>query len=200
VKTLDRVEILRQLRLGVIDVLIGVNLLREGLDLPEVSLVAIMDADKEGFLRSQSSLIQTIGRAARNERGKVIMYADSITDSMQRTLDDNQHKREKQIAYNTEHGITPKTIRKSKEEILLQTSVADSKKTPAPKYYQEPEELTLAADPLMDYLSKEQLQKAIKETESRMQKAAKSLDFMDAAKYRDELFVLQQKLEELVKR
>jgi excinuclease ABC subunit B len=197
VKTLDRVEILRDLRLGKIDVLIGVNLLREGLDLPEVSLVAIMDADKEGFLRSQTSLTQTIGRAARNERGKVIMYADTITESMQRTIDDNQHKREKQIAYNTLHGITPRTVIKSKDEILKQTSVADAK-TGAEEshYYVEPEEISIAADPVISYMSKPQLEKAIGETQKRMQKAAKELDFMDAARLRDELFALQKKLEE----
>src|SRR5262249_20820072 len=145
VKTLDRVEILRDLRLGKFDVLIGVNLLREGLDLPEVSFVGIMDADKEGFLRSESSLIQTIGRAARNERGKVILYADKITESIRKTVEDNQRKREKQMAYNLEHGITPRTVKKSKEEIIKQTSVADAK-TGIEHYYVEPEEASIAAD------------------------------------------------------
>ena len=195
VKTLERVEILRELRLGKIDVLIGVNLLREGLDLPEVSLVAIMDADKEGFLRSQTSLTQTIGRAARNERGRVIMYADKITDSMRKTIEDNEKKRAKQIAYNDLHGITPKTVLKSKEEILKQTSVADAGEEQ--HYYVEPEEVTIAADPIVQYMSKPQLEKTIEETQKRMQKAAKDLDFMDAARLRDELFALQKQLETL---
>jgi excinuclease ABC subunit B len=196
VKTLDRVEILRDLRLGVFDVLIGVNLLREGLDLPEVSLVAIMDADKEGFLRNDKSLTQTIGRAARNERGNVIMYADKITDSMRRTIDETNRRREKQITYNTIHGITPKSVRKNTEEILKQTSVADSREgTQEMRYYVEPEELNIAADPLVQYMSKEQLKKAVDETQKRMQKAAKELDFMEAARLRDELFALQKQLE-----
>lgn len=197
VKTLDRVEILRDLRLGKIDVLIGVNLLREGLDLPEVSLVAIMDADKEGFLRSQTSLTQTIGRAARNERGKVIMYADRITESMQKTITDNEHKREKQIAYNTLHGIRPTTVLKSREAIMKQTSVADAKTgVDETRYYVEPEEVSIAADPVVQYMSRPQLQKAIDETQKRMQKAAKDLDFMEAARLRDDLFALQKKMEE----
>lgn len=196
VKTLDRVEILRDLRLGVFDVLIGVNLLREGLDLPEVSLVAIMDADKEGFLRNDKSLTQTIGRAARNERGNVIMYADKITDSMRRTIDETNRRREKQIAYNTAHGITPKTVRKNTEEILKQTSVADAREgSQEMRYYVEPEELNLAADPVVQYMSKDQLKKAVDETQKRMQKAAKDLDFIEAARLRDELFALQKQLE-----
>ena len=200
VKTLDRVEILRDLRLGVFDVLIGVNLLREGLDLPEVSLVAIMDADKEGFLRNDKSLTQTIGRAARNERGKVIMYADRMTASMQRTIDETDRRREKQIAYNTLHSITPKTIKRTREEILKQTSMADAKQIFAPeaKAYVEPTELNLAADPILEYLSKPKLEKMIGETQKRMQKAAKEKDFMEAARLRDEMFVLQKKLEEIV--
>ncbi len=199
VKTLDRVEILRDLRLGVFDVLIGVNLLREGLDLPEVSLVAIMDADKEGFLRNDKSLTQTIGRAARNERGKVIMYADRMTASMQRTIDETDRRREKQIAYNTLHSITPKTIRRSREEILKQTSMADAKQIFAPeaKAYVEPTELNLAADPILEYLSKPKLEKMIGETQKRMQKAAKDMDFMEAARLRDEMFALQKKMEEI---
>ena len=199
VKTLDRVEILRDLRLGVFDVLIGVNLLREGLDLPEVSLVAIMDADKEGFLRNDKSLTQTIGRAARNERGKVIMYADRMTASMQRTIDETDRRREKQIAYNTLHSITPKTIRRSREEILKQTSMADAKQIFAPeaKAYVEPTELNLAADPILEYLSKPKLEKMIGETQKRMQKAAKDMDFMEAARLRDEMFALQRKMEEI---
>ena len=194
VKTIDRVEILRNLRLGKIDVLIGVNLLREGLDLPEVSLVAIMDADKEGFLRSESSLIQTIGRAARNDRGKVIMYADRITESMRKTIEDNEHKRIKQMAYNTEHGITPTTILKSKDEIMKLTSVADSKHHPEEKYYVEPEEINIAADPIIQYMNIDQLKRTIEETQKRMAKAAKELDFMEAARLRDEMFALQKKL------
>ncbi len=199
VKTLDRVEILRDLRLGVFDVLIGVNLLREGLDLPEVSLVAIMDADKEGFLRNDKSLTQTIGRAARNERGKVIMYADRMTASMQRTIDETDRRREKQIAYNTLHSITPKTIKRTREEILKQTSMADAKQIFAPeaKAYVEPTELNLAADPILEYLSKPKLEKMIGETQKRMQKAAKDMDFMEAARLRDEMFALQKKMEEI---
>ena len=199
VKTLDRVEILRDLRLGVFDVLIGVNLLREGLDLPEVSLVAIMDADKEGFLRNDKSLTQTIGRAARNERGKVIMYADRMTASMQRTIDETDRRREKQIAYNTLHSITPKTIKRTREEILKQTSMADAKQIFAPeaKAYVEPTEMNLAADPILEYLSKPKLEKMIGETQKRMQKAAKEMDFMEAARLRDEMFALQKKMEEI---
>lgn len=196
VKTLDRVEILRDLRLGVFDVLIGVNLLREGLDLPEVSLVAIMDADKEGFLRNDKSLTQTIGRAARNVRGNVIMYADKITDSMQRTIDETNRRRDKQIAYNLEHGITPKTVVKSKDEIMKQTRVADSKGGSSNQhFYVEPEELSMAADPIVQYMSKDQIKKAIEETQKRMLKAAKDMDFMEAARLRDEMFILQKELE-----
>lgn len=198
VKTLDRVEILRDLRLGKIDVLIGVNLLREGLDLPEVSLVAIMDADKEGFLRSVTSLTQTIGRAARNERGRVIMYADRITESMRKTIEDNEKKRAKQIAYNTEHGITPTTVLKSIDEIMKQTSVADAKiSAEEVNYYVESEEPSIAADPIVQYMSKPQLQKTIDETQKRMLKASKELDFMEAARLRDELFALQKKMDGL---
>ncbi|MCC7533012.1 MAG: excinuclease ABC subunit UvrB [Bacteroidia bacterium] len=196
VKTLERVDILRDLRLGVFDVLIGVNLLREGLDLPEVSLVAIMDADKEGFLRNDKSLTQTIGRAARNERGNVIMYADKITDSMKRTIDETNRRREKQIAYNLANGITPKTVIKNKDEILKQTSVADILgKTE--HYYIEPEEADVAADPVVQYMTKDQLNKAIAETEKRMKKAAKELDFMEAARLRDEMYALQKRITEL---
>ncbi|MFA6259867.1 MAG: excinuclease ABC subunit UvrB [Bacteroidia bacterium] len=192
VKTLERVEILRDLRLGKFDVLVGVNLLREGLDLPEVSLVAIMDADKEGFLRSQTSLTQTIGRAARNERGRVIMYADRITDSMQRTITDNEHKREKQIIYNREHGITPKTIVKSKDDIMKQTSVADGHHSEL-HYYEEPEEFNIAADPVYTNLNETQLQKLIQETEKKMQRASREMDFMEAARLRDEWMALKEK-------
>ena len=197
VKTLDRVEILRDLRLGKFDVLVGVNLLREGLDLPEVSFVAIMDADKEGFLRSVSSLTQTIGRAARNERGRVIMYADKITESMRKTIEDNERKREKQVAYNTAHGITPKTVLKSKEEIMQQTSVADAKQGAETQYYVEPEEFNMAADPVVEILSKPKLEKMIAETEKRMMKAARDLEFMEAAHLRDEVFALKKKLDTL---
>ncbi len=184
VKTLDRVEILRELRLGVFDVLVGVNLLREGLDLPEVSLVAIMDADKEGFLRDIRSLIQTIGRAARNENGKVLMYADRITGSMRMAIDETNRRRAIQMAYNEEHGITPKTILKSREAIMEQTSVADSK---VRKMYVEPDEVRIAADPVVQYMGKSDLQKLIAETQRKMEAAAKDLDFLQAARYRDEV-------------
>jgi excinuclease ABC subunit B len=195
VKTLDRVDILRDLRLGTIDVLIGVNLLREGLDLPEVSLVAIMDADKEGFLRNVTSLVQTIGRAARNERGKVIMYADRMTESMRKTIDETTRRRERQIVYNEKHGIVPKTVTKSREEILQQTSVADMRKTAEKDAYIEPENFSIAADPVVSYLDKTGLQKAIEKTEKEMFKAAKELDFVEAARLRDELDALKTKLE-----
>lgn len=196
VKTLDRVEILRELRLGIIDVLIGVNLLREGLDLPEVSLVAILDTDKEGFLRDQRSLIQTIGRAARNENGKVIMYADRMTGSMQRAIDETNRRRNTQIEYNLEHGITPKTILKSKEAIMEQTSVADSNRTKEPKAYAGPDEslMSIAADPVVQYMKKDELEKVIKKTEKQMEAAAKELDFLQAAKFRDELAELRKLL------
>ncbi|WMJ72707.1 excinuclease ABC subunit UvrB [Cytophagaceae bacterium ABcell3] len=195
VKTLDRVEILRELRLGIFDVLVGVNLLREGLDLPEVSLVAIMDADKEGFLRNVRSLIQTIGRAARNSNGMVIMYADKVTDSMQNAIDETRRRRALQEQYNQEHGITPVTVIKSKEAIMGQTKVADSSKTPK-KYYTEPEEKTLAADPIIAYMSKDELKKLSAKTKKQMEKAAKELDFMEAARLRDELFAIEKMLEE----
>ncbi|MBX2840783.1 MAG: excinuclease ABC subunit UvrB [Flammeovirgaceae bacterium] len=191
VKTLDRVEILRELRLGVFDVLVGVNLLREGLDLPEVSLVAIMDADKEGFLRNERSLIQTIGRAARNSSGRVIMYADKITGSMQSAIDETSRRRQKQIEYNLEHGITPETIIKSKDAILGQTKVADSKKV-AKNYYVEKEESSVAADPVVAYMESDDLEKLISKTKKQMEKAAKELDFMEAARLRDEMFELEK--------
>ncbi|BDD00131.1 excinuclease ABC subunit UvrB [Persicobacter psychrovividus] len=194
VKTLDRVEILRELRLGTYDVLVGVNLLREGLDLPEVSLVAILDADKEGFLRSTKSLIQTIGRAARNEDGTVIMYADKMTDSMNTAIEETNRRRSIQQAYNEEHGITPKTIRKSREEILGQTKVADNKKE-AQEYYVEENQPSLAADPVLQYAKKEDIEKMIAKTQKEMEKAAKALDFIAAAKLRDELFALKAQLE-----
>jgi excinuclease ABC subunit B len=195
VQTLDRVEILRELRLGVFDVLVGVNLLREGLDLPEVSLVAILDADKEGFLRNQRSLVQTIGRAARNENGRVIMYADKITDSMQLAIDETNRRRQIQMDYNKEHGITPKTIIRSKESILGQTKVADSKRANK-NYYVESEELSMAADPVVAYLSNDDLNKMMERTKKAMEKAAKELEFMEAAKLRDEFLALQKMIEE----
>ena len=194
VNPLDRVEILRELRLGVFDVLVGVNLLREGLDLPEVSLVAILDADKEGFLRNQRSLIQTIGRAARNENGRVIMYADTVTRSMQESIDETNRRRSIQMAYNEEHGIVPRTVRKSKEAIMSQTSVADSKKNKK-NYYAEPEEHSVAADPVVAYMSKPGLDKMIQKTQKAMEKAAKELDFIEAARLRDELNELKSLLE-----
>jgi len=198
VKTMERVEILRSLRLGVIDVLIGVNLLREGLDLPEVSLVAIMDADKEGFLRSETSLVQTIGRAARNDRGKVIMYANKITKSMKKTIDETNRRREKQIAYNTDHGITPTTVIKSKDEIFRQTAVADGVFSDDPKAYNFYEtEMSIAADPIIAYMDKPALEKAILKTEKDMHRAAKNMEFMDAARLRDELEVMRNKVKEM---
>ena len=192
VKTLDRVEILRGLRLGEFDVLVGINLLREGLDLPEVTLVAILDADKEGFLRSERSLIQTIGRAARNDKGRVIMYADSITESMRVTIEETNRRRDKQIRYNEEHGITPRTVGKSREAIIEQTSVADFKGGEA-KVYVEPEATSsVAADPLVQYMSKPQLRQAIEKVRKDMEKAAKEMDFLQAAKLRDEMFALEK--------
>ena len=198
VATLDRVEILRELRLGVFDVLVGVNLLREGLDLPEVSLVAILDADKEGFLRNQRSLVQTIGRAARNVNGRVIMYADKMTDSMQAAIDETDRRRKIQLDYNIANGITPKTILKSKEAIMGQTSVADSKKL-TKRYYIEDEERSLAADPVVAYLGKDELIKMADLTRKAMEKAAKELEFMEAARLRDEYLAFQKLIEQKVK-
>jgi excinuclease ABC subunit B len=195
VDTVERVEILRNLRLGTFDVLIGVNLLREGLDLPEVSLVAILDADKEGFLRSERSLTQTAGRAARNINSKVIMYADKITDSMQRTIDETDRKREKQLKYNQENNITPEQIRKSVEAIHGQTSVADSRAKVINAYIEQ-EQVDVAADPVVKYMSKEQLQKAMNNSRRQMEKAAKALDFLEAARLRDELFSLEKLFKE----
>ncbi|WP_166332304.1 excinuclease ABC subunit UvrB [Sphingobacterium chungjuense] len=196
VKTLERVEILRGLRLGEFDVLVGVNLLREGLDLPEVTLVAILDADKEGFLRSERSLIQTIGRAARNDKGRVIMYADQMTQSMNVTIEETNRRRDKQIAYNLKHGITPRTVGKSREEIMEQTSVADLKVGEA-KAYVEPEAGSMvAADPLIEYMGEKDLSKAIETVRKRMEKAAKNMDFLEAAKLRDEMFSLENAYKE----
>jgi excinuclease ABC subunit B len=200
VDTLERIEILRELRLGVIDVLVGVNLLREGLDLPEVSLVAILDADKEGFLRNEKSLTQTAGRAARNVDGLVIFYADKMTDSMQRTIDETNRRREKQVAFNIEHHITPTTIIKSTEQIFAQGSVLDVKGyDPSNPYSLAPDDelVTLAAEDQAVYLSIPQLEKAISNTKKGMNKAAKDLDFMEAARLRDEMFRMQKQLEEM---
>ncbi len=195
VATLDRVEILRELRLGVFDVLVGVNLLREGLDLPEVSLVAILDADKEGFLRNQRSLVQTIGRAARNVNGRVIMYADTVTESMQLAIDETDRRRKIQMDYNLKHGITPKTIIRSKDSILEQTKVADSKKS-VKRYYIEEEEKSLAADPVVAYLSLDELNKLSERTHKAMEKAAKELEFMEAARLRDEFMAIEKLINE----
>ena len=196
VDTLDRVEILRQLRLGEIDVLVGVNLLREGLDLPEVSLVAILDADKEGFLRNEKSLTQTAGRAARNVNGLVIFYADKMTESMQRTIDETTRRREKQVAYNLEHGITPRTVVKSKEQVFAQTSVLDIKGfDPDSKYAVMETKPMLAAEEEGVYQTVPQMEKAIKEVKKAMEKAARDLDFMEAARLRDEMFAMQKQLE-----
>ncbi len=200
VDTLERVEILRQLRLGDIDVLVGVNLLREGLDLPEVSLVAILDADKEGFLRNERSLTQTAGRAARNVDGKVIFYADKMTESMQRTIDETNRRREKQIAYNVQHGITPTTVNKSLDQIMRQTSVLDIKGyDPKHNYATAGNEGLadgqLAAETQEAYQTIPQMEKAVAHTKKQMEKAAKNLDFIEAARLRDEMFKLQKSLD-----
>src|SRR6056300_250706 len=191
VDTLERVEIMQDLRRGLFDVLVGVNLLREGLDLPEVSLVAILDADKEGFLRSNRSLTQTIGRAARNADGRVIMYADKLTDSMNKTITENNRRREIQIKHNEKHGIVPTTIKKSKEAIMEQTSVADWKANKEAKPYNQQEAMNVAADPVYQYMSKEELESAIAKHKQQMKQAAKDLDFIEAARYRDEIALLE---------
>lgn len=193
VDTIERVEILRELRLGSFDVLVGVNLLREGLDLPEVSLVAILDADKEGFLRSEKSLTQTAGRAARNVNARVIMYGDKITDSMQKTIDETNRRREKQIAYNTANNITPRQIIKSTGSILGQTAVADAKTAEA-KAYIEKDQMEIAADPLVKYMSQDQIKKTIASLEKQMKTVVKDLDFIEAARIRDEIFALKEYL------
>ena len=195
VDTLDRVEIIRDLRLGDFDVLVGVNLLREGLDLPEVSLVAILDADKEGFLRNARSLTQTAGRAARNANGLVIFYADSVTASMQTTIDETNRRRAKQMEYNEKHGIIPQTIFKSKEEIIDQKSILDIRGKKS-KAYIEPDHPDIAADPVVNYMNRDQLERLIQQTDAKMKKAAKELDFISAAQFRDELFALKKKLKE----
>ena len=194
VDTLERVEIIRDLRIGVFDVLVGVNLLREGLDMPEVSLVAILDADKEGFLRNNRSLTQTAGRAARNSNGLVIFYADKVTDSMQVTIDETNRRRAIQMAYNEANGITPTTVTKSKEDIINQKSILDIRGKNTKSYYVEPEEPLMAADPITDAMDRPQLEKLISETEIKMKQAAKDLDFISAAQFRDELFALKKKL------
>ena len=193
VDTLERVQIMDDLRAGRFDVLVGVNLLREGLDLPEVSLVAILDADKEGFLRSHRSLTQTVGRAARNVHGKAIMYADRITESMQKTIDETNRRREKQLRYNEEHGITPRQIKKGRKMTDLINANAEAHTES--RAYVEPEERTVAADPVMEYMTRDQLEKSIARTRKLMQEAAKKLDFIEAAQYRDEML----RMEELLK-
>ena len=193
VDTMERVEILRDLRLGEFDVLVGVNLLREGLDLPEVSLVAILDADKEGFLRNDRSLTQTAGRAARNVNGLVIFYADKVTESMQKTIDETNRRRAIQTEYNLKNNITPRTTRKSKDEIMSKNTILDIRGN-QPKYYIEPEAPSVAADPIVEYMTRDQLEKLVKTTEQKMKKAAKDLDFISAAQFRDELFALKKQL------
>jgi excinuclease ABC subunit B len=192
IDTMERVEILRDLRLGLFDVLVGINLLREGLDLPEVSLVAILDADKEGFLRSERSLVQVVGRAARNVNGKVIMYADKITDSMQKTMDETTRRRKKQIEYNFKHNITPQSIIKDKTKA---SPLGGSATGSALKYaYVENETLDYAADPVTQYMTQDQIEKAMLKLRKEISRAAKEMDFNEAARLRDELFAMEKKL------
>jgi excinuclease ABC subunit B len=200
VETLERVEILRQLRLGEIDVLVGVNLLREGLDLPEVTLVAILDADKEGFLRNERSLTQTAGRAARNVNGLVIFYADKMTESMQRTIDETSRRREKQVRYNEANGITPTTILKSRQDVFASTSVLDIKGFDEKNPYAiagDQDLVAVAAEEEAEYKTIPQMEKAISKIKKEMEKAARDLDFMEAARLRDNMFSLQKRLTEL---
>ncbi len=198
IDALERVEILRELRLGVIDVLVGVNLLREGLDLPEVSLVVVLDADKEGFLRNEKSLTQTAGRAARNERGRVIFYGDQITKSMQRTIDETNRRRAKQIKYNQEHNIIPTTIVKSIEQVMKQTAVLDIKGYDQNNInIRTTDALNMVAEPSSEYKTIPQMEKAILQTKKQMEKMAKALDFMEAAKLRDEMFRMELQLEKM---
>lgn len=194
VETMERVEILRDLRLGDFDVLVGVNLLREGLDLPEVSLVAILDADKEGFLRNDRSLTQTAGRAARNANGLVIFYADKITESMQKTIDETNRRRSIQIAYNEKHGITPQTITRTREQILSRKSILDVREGNKKAYIDREPGFTIAADPVLSYASRDQIERMIADTEKKMKDAAKELDFITAAQYRDEMLALKKRL------
>ena len=190
VETLERVKIMEQLRAGIFDVLIGVNLLREGLDLPEVSLVAVLDADKEGFLRSHRSLTQTAGRAARNVNGRVIFYADKITDSMQKTIDETNRRREKQMKYNEEHGITPRQIKRSLSSALSKEYTASAEA----RAYVEPDYSSMAAEPLPEIATTDELKLKIEQTRKAMMAAAKKLEFLEAAQLRDQLVMLEEKL------
>jgi excinuclease ABC subunit B len=194
VETMERVEILRDLRLGDFDVLVGVNLLREGLDLPEVSLVAILDADKEGFLRNDRSLTQTAGRAARNSNGLVIFYADKVTESMQKTIDETTRRRVIQMAYNEKNGITPQTITRTREQILAKNSILDIREGNKKAYVERPLEATMAADPVLAFMSRDQIERMVQDTERKMKDAAKDLDFITAAQYRDEMMALKKRL------